>query len=168
MRIRKVALSMAMAAVAVAVLGLTGSAWSQVTVSDAWVRGTVKGQSATGAFMSLKSPVDVVLTRAETSVAGKVEIHEMKMDGNVMRMKAVPQLEVPAGKAVDLGPGGYHVMLTGLKKPLAKGDKVAIKLHFEGRDKKAQVVEVQAEVRDLAAAAAAKEAKSAHEGMMKH
>lgn len=152
---------------AAGMIGLACNAWSQVTVSDAWVRGTVKGQSATGAFMSLKSPADAVLKRAESDVAGKVEIHEMKMDGNVMRMKAVPQLEIPAGKSVDLGPGGYHVMLLGLKKPLAKGDKVALKLHFEGRDKKAQVVEVQAEVRDLAAAAT-KDAKPAHDGMMKH
>jgi copper(I)-binding protein len=166
MRMRKAAL--AFAVTVVSVVGLAGNAWSQVTVSDAWVRGTVKGQTATGAFMSLKSPADVVLKRAESSVADKVEIHEMKMDGNVMRMKAVPQLELPAGKTVDLGPGGYHVMLTGLKKPLAKGDKVALKLHFEGRDKKAQVVEVQAEVRDLAATAAGKDAKPAHEGMMKH
>lgn len=154
-------------AVAIVIAGVAFNAWSQVTVSDAWVRGTVKGQSATGAFMSLKSPTDAVLKKAESAVADKVEIHEMKMDGNVMRMKAVPQLEIPAGKSVDLGPGGYHVMLTGLKKPLAKGDKVALKLHFEGRDKKAQVVEVQAEVRDLTAAAG-KDAKPAHEGMMKH
>jgi copper(I)-binding protein len=138
------------------------NAWSQVTVSDAWVRGTVKGQNATGAFMSLKSPADAVLKRAESAVADKVEIHEMKMDGNIMRMKAVPQLDVPAGKPVELMPGGYHVMLLGLKKPLAKGDKVVLKLHFEGRDKKAQVVEVQAEVRDLTAAAG-KEAKAAHD-----
>ena len=138
------------------------NAWSQVTVSDAWVRGTVKGQNATGAFMTLKSPADAVFKRAESASADKVEIHEMKMDGNIMRMKAVPQLEVPAGKSVELVPGGYHVMLLGLKKPLAKGDKVALKLHFEGRDKKAQVVEVQAEVRDLTAAAG-KETKAAHD-----
>lgn len=160
--------ALALAVTVVSMVGLAGSAWSQVTVSDAWVRGTVKGQSATGAFMSLKSPADVVLMRAESAVANKVEIHEMKMDGNIMRMKAVPQLEVPAGKTVNLGPGGYHVMLTGLKKPLAKGDKVTLKLSFEGRDKKSQVVEVQAEVRDLAAAAGGKDAMPAHEGMMKH
>ena len=149
-------------AVAAAMVGLACNAWSQVTVSDAWVRGTVKGQNATGAFMTLKSPADAVFKRAESAAADKVEIHEMKMDGNIMRMKAVPQLEVPAGKPVELGPGGYHVMLLGLKKPLAKGDKVALKLHFEGRDKKAQVVEVQAEVRDLAASVG-KEAKEAHD-----
>ena len=145
--------------------GWACNAWSQVTVSDAWVRGTVQGQTATGAFMTLKSPADAVFKRAESASADKVEIHEMKMDGNVMRMKAVLQLEVPAGKPVELGPGGYHVMLLGLKKPLAKGDKVVLKLHFEGRDKKAQVVEVQAAVRDLTAAVAGKDAKAAHDAM---
>lgn len=143
---------------------LAFNAWSQVTVSDAWVRGTVKGQSATGAFMQLKSATDVVLKSAASPVAGTVEIHEMKMDGTVMRMKAIPQLEVPAGKSVELSPGGYHVMLMGLKKPLAKGDKVPLKLHFEGRDKKAQDVELQVEVRDLAASAG----KDAGKMDMKH
>ena len=138
--------------IAAALACMAFNAWSQVTVSDAWVRGTVKGQTATGAFMSLKSGSDMVLKSAASPVAGTVEIHEMKMDGNVMRMKAVPQLEVPAGKTVELGPSGYHVMLMGLKKPLAKGDKVPLKLHFEGRDKKSQDVELQVEVRDLAAA----------------
>lgn len=159
-------MSFRLATVLALVFAAWGSnAWSQVSVSDAWVRGTVQGQTATGAFMSLKSAGDVVLKSAVSPVAGKIEIHEMRMEGNVMRMKAVPQLEVLAGKTVELGPGGYHVMLLGLKKPLAKGEKVSIKLSFEGRDKKAQVVEVQAEVRDLTAAVAGKEAKAAHDGM---
>jgi len=75
----------------------------------------------------------------------------MKMDGGVMKMRAIPRLELPAGKPVQLGPGGYHVMLINLKQPLKKGDTVPLALQVEGPDKKIEVVEVKAEVRDLTA-----------------
>jgi hypothetical protein len=128
-------------------------AWAQVTVSEPWVRGTVQGQKATGAFMQLKSADAAALVAAESPVAGVVEIHEMRMEGNVMRMRAIPKLELPAGQAVELKPGGYHVMLMDLRQPMKKGDTVPIKLKFQGKDGKLQEIEVKAEVRDLAAAA---------------
>jgi copper(I)-binding protein len=126
-------------------------AWAQVTVSAPWVRGTVQGQKATGAFMQLKSADGAALVAAESPVAGIVEIHEMKMENNVMRMRAIPKLELPAGQAVDLKPGGYHVMLMDLKQPLKQGDSVPIKLKFQGKDGKPQEIEIKAEVRDLTA-----------------
>jgi copper(I)-binding protein len=82
-----------------------------------------------------------------------VEIHEMRMENNVMRMRAIPKLELPAGQAVDLKPGGYHVMLMDLKQPLKKGDTVPITLSVQGKDGKTQEIEVKAEVRELGAAA---------------
>jgi len=126
-------------------------AWAQVTVSAPWVRGTVQGQKATGAFMQLKSADGAALVAAESPVAGIVEIHEMKMEGNVMRMRAVPKIELPAGRAVELKPGGYHVMLMDLKQPLKQGESVPIRLKFQGKDGKPQELEVRAEVRDLTA-----------------
>lgn len=127
------------------------SAWAQVTVSQPWVRGTVQGQKATGAFMQLKSTDGAALVAAQSPVAGVVEIHEMKMENHVMKMRAVPKLDLPAGQAIDLKPGGYHVMLMDLKQPLKKGDTVPITLKFQGKDGKPQEVEVKAEVRDLTA-----------------
>jgi hypothetical protein len=138
---------------ALAVALVAAPAWSQVTVSEPWVRGTVQGQKATGAFMQLKSADTAALVAAESPVAGVVEIHEMRMEGNVMRMRAIPKLELPAGQAVELKPGGYHVMLMDLRQPMKKGDTVPIKLKFQGKDGKLQEIEVKAEVRDLAAAA---------------
>jgi copper(I)-binding protein len=91
------------------------SAQAQVSVKDAWVRATVPQQKATGAFMQLQSAQDAKLVSAQSPVAGVVEVHEMAMDGGVMRMRAVPNLDLPAGKAIDLKPGGYHVMLMDLK-----------------------------------------------------
>lgn len=136
-----------------AVLALAAAAVSaQVAVSDAWVRGTVAGQNATGAFMQLRSADGTVLVGAASPVAGTAEIHEMRMDGAVMRMRPVPNVDLPAGRTVELKPGGYHVMLMDLKAPLKKGDTVPIRLKLQGRDGKLQELEVKAEVRDLTAA----------------
>ena len=132
-------------------LGLAASAQAQVSVSDAWVRGTVQGQKAAGAFMRLKSSEGAALIAAESSVARAVEIHEMRMEGNVMRMRAVPRLDLPAGQTIELKPGGYHMMLLDLKAPLKKGEIVPIRLKLRGKDGRAEEVEVKAEVRDLAA-----------------
>ena len=106
------------------------SAFAQnVTVTDAWARATVQGQKATGAFMKITAKDNAKLVSASSPVAGVVEIHEMKMDKDVMKMAALPNgLELPAGKAVELKPGGYHVMLMDLKAPLAKDSTVPLTL----------------------------------------
>jgi copper(I)-binding protein len=132
------------------------AAQAQVSVSGAWARGTVEGQKATGAFMQLRSTDGTALVGVESPVAGVVEIHEMRMEGNTMRMRAIPRLELPAGQAVDLKPGGYHIMLLNLKAPLKKGESVPIRLKFQAKDGKPQEVEVKAEVRDLTASGGGK------------
>ena len=126
---------------------------AQVTVSDAWVRGTVPGQKATGAFMNRKSASDAALVSASSPAAGIVEIHEMAMDGGVMKMRAVEKLPLPAGKPVDLKPGGYHVMLMDLKQPLKEGDTVPVTLAFTDKDGKQVTQEVKAQVKALTAPA---------------
>ena len=105
--------------------------------------------------MILTAPQGARLVGASSPVAGVVEVHEMKREGDVMRMRAIDGLELPAGRAVKLEPGGYHVMLIGLEKPLAPGASVPITLTFEGRDGKRQQVQVKAEVRPLNAPAKA-------------
>ena len=126
---------------------------AQVAVSDAWVRGTVPGQKATGAFMRLTSPTDAALVSASSPVAGIVEIHEMAMEGGVMKMRAVPKLPLPAGKPVELKPGGYHVMLMDLKQQLKEGDTVPVTLAFTDKDGKKVTQEVKAPVKALTAPA---------------
>lgn len=136
-------------------LGLSSTAVlaADIEIKDAWVRGTVTGQQATGAFLEITSKSGATLVGAASPAAAVTEIHEMKMDGGVMKMRAVPRLELPAGKPVQLGPGGYHVMLLNLKQPLKKGDTVPLTLQIEGKDKKMEAIPVNAEVRDLTAAA---------------
>ena len=129
------------------------SAQAQVTVKDAWVRATVPQQKATGAFMQLQSAQDAKLVSAQSPVAGVVEVHEMAMDGGVMRMRAVPNLDLPAGKAIDLKPGGYHVMLMDLKSQVKDGDTVPVTLVVEGKDGKRQSVELKVPARTAAAPA---------------
>ena len=102
--------------------------------------------------MRIKSSQGAILVGAQSPVAGVVEIHEMRRDGDVMRMRAVPKIELPAGETVELKPGGYHVMLMDLKAPLKRGEIVPIKLMFQGKDGKAEELNIQAEVRDLTAA----------------
>jgi len=102
-----------------------------VEVKDAWARATVQGQMATGAFMKLTSKEGSRLVAASSPVAGVTEVHEMVMDNNVMKMRAVPGLDLPAGKAVELKPGGYHVMLMDLKAPLKKDTTIPLTLVFK-------------------------------------
>lgn len=126
---------------------LSFAASAQVKVDDPWVRATVAPQKATGAFMQLTSPKPVKLVAASSPVAGMVEIHEMKMDDGVMKMRAVDALPLPAGQAVALKPGSYHVMLMGLKGQIKAGETVPLTLTVEGEDGKRTAVEVKAQAR---------------------
>ena len=103
-----------------------------VDVKDAWVRPAVPGQSGTGAFMKLTAPAGARLVGVQTPVAGVAEVHEMKMEGDTMKMRAVKGgFELPARQTVELKPGGYHLMLMDLKQPVTKGGTVPITLQFE-------------------------------------
>ena len=113
-----------------------------IDVKDAWVRTAVPGQSGTGAFMTLTAKDGAKLVGASSPVAGVAEVHEMKMDGDVMRMRAVSVLDLPAGKTVQLKPGGYHVMLMELKQALPKGSTVPLTLTLrdaKGRESRVEL-----------------------------
>ncbi len=116
-------------------IAFAGSAFAQtpapVKVEGAWARPTVQGQKGGGAFMTLTAKENLKLVRVSTPAAGVAEIHEMKMEGDVMRMRAIDGLALPAGKPVALTPGGYHLMLLDLKAPLAKGAAVPLTLTFK-------------------------------------
>ena len=136
-------------------LTLGATAYAQVTVKDPWVRATVPQQKSTGAFMQLTSAQPARLVSAQSPVAGVVEIHEMAMADNVMKMRAIPGLDLPAGKAVELKPGSYHVMLMDLKAPVKEGEIVPLTLVVEGKDGKKETLEIKAMARPLNSAAPA-------------
>jgi len=134
---------------AAALCAALGSAHAATTVADAWARGTVPQQQASGAFMRITSAEGGKLVGVSSPVAATVEVHEMKMDGGVMKMGAVPSLDLPAGQAVELKPGGYHVMLMGLKQQLKAGDSVPLTLTIEGKGGRKETLQVTAPVKAL-------------------
>lgn len=119
-----------------------------VTVDHAWARSTVAAQTATGAFMEITSKHAAVLTGVSSPVAGIVEMHEMRMEGDIMKMRALDKVELPAGKTVRFTPGAYHLMLLELKQPLRPGDTVPLTLEIEAGDGKRSKLEIKAEVRN--------------------
>jgi periplasmic copper chaperone A len=158
---------------AASVLALSATAvWAQTTVKveDAWVRGTVAQQKATGAFMRLTVDHDARLISVSSPVAGVVEIHEMAMENDVMRMRQVPGLDLVAGRALELKPGGYHVMLMDLRQQVKGGDTVPLTLVFEDAAKKRFTQEVSAPVTALGGGNAAMKgmAPAMQHGSMKH
>ncbi len=128
---------------------LTMSVHAEVVVKDAWVRATVPQQKATGAFLQIQSTTDARLISVQTPAAGMADIHEMKMDGNIMKMRALEYLDLPAGKLVELKPGSYHVMLTDLKAQIKSGDIIPVTLIVETKDKKRETVELKLKARSL-------------------
>jgi copper(I)-binding protein len=132
-----------------AFLAAAAPALAQVSVNDPWVRATVPQQKTTGAFMRITAAKDSRLVAVQSPLAGTVEIHEMKMENNVMKMRAVAGIDLPAGKTVELAPSGYHVMLMDLKQPMKEGESVPLTLVVEGKDKKRETVEIKAQVRPL-------------------
>jgi copper(I)-binding protein len=125
----------------------TQSAWAaNISVSDAWARATMPGQKVSGAYMQIRSDVDARLVNVSSPVVPRVEVHEMKMDGDVMRMREVQSIDLPKDKAVTLEPGGFHIMLMNLPKPIAAGDVIPLNLVVESGGKR-QTVEVKVEAR---------------------
>jgi copper(I)-binding protein len=104
---------------------------AQVKVEGAWARPTVAGQQGGGGFMALVAAKDDKLVGGSTPVAQRFELHTMAMKGDVMEMREVSKVDLPAGQKVEFKPGGLHVMFIGLKAPLKVGDKVPVTLKFE-------------------------------------
>ncbi len=131
-----------------ALLVLSSSAWAgSVEVKDAYVRHMPPTQSVTGAFMMLVNTTDTdrAAVSGSSSVAGTVELHTHIKDGEVMRMRQVEKIDIPAGGMTELKPGGFHVMLIDLKKPLELGQMVDITLNFDDGSS----TEFQAEVKTV-------------------
>jgi hypothetical protein len=124
-------------------------ALAQVSVTDPWVRATVPNQKASGAFMRVQSVRAARLVGVSTPVAGRAELHEMAMENNTMRMRQVDAIDLPAGKAVNLASGAYHVMFFDLKRQLKEGERVPVTLIVQDGAKKNSSVTVEAQVKAL-------------------
>ncbi len=150
------------------VLAASSSVFAHTTVSNAWARATVAQQQATGIFLDLKSGHDKAqLVSVSTDIAASAELHEMRMDNNVMKMNAVKSIDLPNGEVVSLKPGAHHIMLMGLKKPLAAGDQVPLTLNVVHEDGFKETLSIQVPVRALGAGAPAAD-HSGHHGGAEH
>jgi periplasmic copper chaperone A len=123
------------------VLALAAGAWppqsapaaaQRVTVRDGWVRESLPGRSVTSAYLTLENrgPGAVRLVGGQTVAARVVELHEMRTDGDTMRMRRLDGVDVPSGGKVSLTPGGLHLMLIGLTHPVRRGEHLALVLRF--------------------------------------
>jgi copper(I)-binding protein len=115
------------------------------------VRGMVPTQNTTGAFLRITAKTDAKLVGVKTPAAGMAELHLSSMEGGVMRMRPVEGIPLPAGKAVELKPGGYHVMLMHVKQPLKEGDRVPLTLEVETAGGKRESVTVDVPVLPISA-----------------
>jgi len=122
----------------------TQSAWANpVAVSKVWVRTTVPGQTVAAAYLEITAREAARLVAVRSSISPSVQIHSMQMDGDIMRMREVPSLDLPKNTAVSLKPGGYHLMLMKLKKPINAGDKIPLTLIVETKGKR-EMISVEA------------------------
>ena len=119
-----------------------------VKVVEPWARSTVPGQRVGAVYMELTARQNLRLTAVRTSAAETAEVHRMQMENGMMRMRALPFLALPAGKAVKLAPGGYHIMLFDLKRSLVPGQKLKLELTLEDSAKRRHRVPVEAIVRE--------------------
>lgn len=141
-------------AAAVSLLALPATAQDyklgSLEIATPWTRATAPTARTGGGFMTItnKGTTADKLISARSTASDKVEIHEMQMDGSVMRMRELAKgLDIPPGATVVLKPGSYHIMFMELKAPLAKDAKVPVTLVFE----KAGSIDVQLNVQAMGA-----------------
>ncbi|MGF6091773.1 copper chaperone PCu(A)C [Pseudomonas sp. 18173] len=131
-------------ALGLSLVGLAFHVSAQTRVEDAWVRATVAGQPSSGAFMTVTASGDSKLLSVQTPVAKLVQIHEMSMKDDVMKMQQVQSVALPAGEAVSFDPHGYHIMLMNLTAQIKEGDKVPLTLTVEDAKGEKETIEVEA------------------------
>ncbi|MSP86813.1 MAG: copper chaperone PCu(A)C [Methylotenera sp.] len=127
-------LLLCLSAFSVQVLALASSK-ELVLIQDAWVRPSSPGQDVGAAYMTFLSRQDVMLISIESDVTNSIEIHNMSMENGVMKMRMLETLALKAGKPYQLSPGGFHLMLFDLKKPLNAGEQVKFVLTFKKKNK---------------------------------
>src|SRR5690606_35614296 len=138
------------AAFGLSAMMIAAASHAQIVIDEPWVRATVPSQSGTGAFMKLTSKTDSKLVEAASPVAQHVEVHEMAMENNVMKMRQIPGLPLSAGKTVELKPGGSHIMFINLHQQVKEGEQVPLTLTFESPDGQRSSMELLAPVKPLA------------------
>ncbi|MGC2049504.1 MAG: copper chaperone PCu(A)C [Gallionella sp.] len=122
-----------------------------IEISGAWTRATAPGQETAGVSLTITSKQAATLVGVSSPVAGSAELHSMKTENGMMKMREVKAIELPAGKPVNLGESGYHLMLVGLKAPLKEGETVPLTLNIKVANQSVVKIDAKAEVISLTA-----------------
>lgn len=151
------------ALVSLAVAGaVQAHAVTSVRVTAPWVRATVPSQTATGTYMHLVAPKGARLVAVRTDIAARSELHQMEMQGDVMKMRQVDGIDLPAGKPVNLASGSYHIMLVGLKRRLKEGETVDLTLEIVNDSKQRETMTVKVPVKPMTFVSPPTKAAPAH------
>jgi periplasmic copper chaperone A len=138
MSLRLFAIAATLAATVAAAVAQTG----QIETTNAWARATPGGATTGAAYLTIVSPIADRLVAASSPIAESVQVHTMSMQGSIMRMRQIAGIDLPAGKAMTLKPGGLHIMLTGLSAPLKEGQSFPLTLMFKNAGSKEVTVTV--------------------------
>jgi copper(I)-binding protein len=125
-------------------MAISFNASAEIVIKDSWVRSTMPEQKVTGVFMKISSDKAVKLVGGNTKIAEIFQLHEMSMQGDVMKMRQVNEIAVEPAKSIELKPGSYHIMLINLKQPVKEGSQVDLNLEFIDESGKKQIVKVKA------------------------
>jgi len=135
----------------IAMLLATNAYAGDIQIETAWLRATAPGQDAASVDLSITSKQPAVLLEVSSEICRVAELHRMFQEDGMMKMREVKALELPAGRKVNLGQSGYHLMLVGLKAPLKAGEKVPLTLTFKLAENRIVKVNTVAVVRPLTA-----------------
>ena len=118
-----------------------------IEIKNQWVRASNDGQDVSAAYMTIVSNEDTSLIAIYSDVADVIEIHSMSMENGVMKMRMLDTLDLTAGKPTELSPGGFHLMLFDLKKPLTAGKKAHFTLHFKNKAGQEKTISVTSAIK---------------------
>ncbi len=127
---------------------LAANATAQVRVENAWMRNMVPGQYVAGAFMKITAEESGKLLGFSSPIVTAIEMHETSMSNNVMKMRAVDNVDLHAGKSIEFKTGASHLMLYGVKKKLIAGEEIPFSLKFEDKDKRVRNIDFKMKVRE--------------------
>lgn len=145
--LKKISLPLLSAMFIASILISACSKQDSIEIKNQWARASNDGQDVSAAYMTIVSNEDTSLIAIDSDVADVIEIHSMSMENGVMKMRMLDTLDLIAGKPTELIPGGFHLMLFDLKKPLTAGKEAHFTLHFKNKAGQEKTISVTSPIK---------------------